>query len=216
MTFKRVRHCRRCPCSPRRSKVLTLMTPPNDFRTQIEAQRAYLLRYALLQLRDAAAAEDAVQETFLAALAGESGFAGRSSLRTWITGILKHKITDTLRRTRHEQPLEQANPENELAQLDALFVEDGHWRDAPADWGDPDRALEEKQFFAALETCLGRLPARTARVFLMREHMGLETCDICKELGISATNCWVMLYRARVTLRQCLEATWFRTKGTRR
>ena len=184
------------------------MSPPSDFRAQIESQRAYLLRYARLQLRDAEAAEDAVQEALLAALAGERGFAGRSNLRTWLTGILKHKIVDAMRRSSREQPLAGA-AEAELSDLDALFVQDGHWRDPPAGWDDPDRALEQKQFFAALEMCLERLPARTARAFLMREHLGLETEDICKELEITSTNCWVMLYRARVTLRQCLEATWF-------
>ena len=185
------------------------MAPQRDFRRQLEDQRPYLLRYALLQLRDAEAAEDAVQETLLAALAGDAAYAGRSSLRTWLTGILNHKIVDALRRARREQPLGADDAGAELAELDALFVADGHWRDPPAGWDDPDRALEQKQFFAALELCLERLPARTARAFLMREHLGLETDEICKELAISATNCWVMLYRARVTLRQCLEATWF-------
>jgi RNA polymerase sigma-70 factor, ECF subfamily len=178
------------------------MSPTSDFHSQIEGQRPYLLRYATLQLRNAEAAEDAVQETLLAALAGEAGFSGRSSLRTWLTGILKHKIVDAMRRTSRE--------------LDALFVGDGHWRDPPATWDDPDRALEQKQFFVALEMCLERLPARTARAFLMREHLGLETEEICKELGITSTNCWVMLYRARMTLRQCLEVTWFGEQEARR
>jgi len=192
------------------------MSPPSDFRAQIESQRGYLLRYARLQLRNAEAAEDAVQEALLAALAGEQGFAGRSNLRTWLTGILKHKIVDAMRRSSREQPLGAGDAEAELSDLDALFVEDGHWRDPPAGWDDPDRALEQKQFFAALEMCLERLPARTARAFLMREHLGLETQEICKELEITSTNCWVMLYRARVTLRQCLEATWFSDQGVRR
>jgi RNA polymerase sigma-70 factor (ECF subfamily) len=192
------------------------MSPTSDFHSQIEGQRAYLLRYATLQLRNAEAAEDAVQETLLAALAGEAGFSGRSSLRTWLTGILKHKIVDAIRRTSREQPLGAEDAETGLAGLDALFVEDGHWRDPPATWDDPDRALEQKQFFAALEMCLERLPARTARAFLMREHLGLETEEICKELAITSTNCWVMLYRARMTLRQCLEVTWFGEQEARR
>lgn len=185
------------------------MSSADDFRAQIETQRPYLLRYATLQLRDAQAAEDVVQETLLAALAGEAAYAGRARLRTWLTGILKHKIVDALRRARREQPLPDEEPGDELAALDALFLENGHWRDGPASWSDPDGALEQKQFFAALEMCLERLPTRTAHAFLMREHMGMETADICKELDITPTHCWVMLYRARMTLRQCLEATWF-------
>src|SRR3954449_5967230 len=121
-----------------------------DFHSQVEAERPYLVRYASLQLRDRAAAEDAVQDTLLAALAGASGFAGRSNLRTWLTGILKHKIVDAIRRqSRDPEPLA------ETAELDALFDETGHWNEAPVAW--PENSLEQKQFFAVLEECLARL-----------------------------------------------------------
>src|SRR5215831_527499 len=136
----------------------------NDFRSQIEAERAYLLRYASLQLRDRAAAEDAVQETLVAALAGENSFGGRSNLRTWLTGILKHKIIDTIRKGARETPIESDE------QLEAVFDAAGHWKSFPAEWDDPDRSLEQKQFFVALELCLEGLPEKTARAFLMREH----------------------------------------------
>jgi len=184
------------------------MPPAADFRAQLEALRPYLLRYASLQLRDAAAAEDAVQEALLAALAGEAGFAGRANLRTWVTGILKHKIVDAIRRQAREPRLPDA-PEEALDDFDALFRRNGHWAERPAGWGDPDGALEQSQFLRALEACLERLPARTARVFMMREHLGHETAEICKELDITPTHCWVMLYRARMTLRECLQQTWF-------
>jgi RNA polymerase sigma-70 factor (ECF subfamily) len=175
-----------------------------DFRTEVEGQRAYLLRYARLQLRDRAAAEDAVQETLLAALAGEKGFAGRSNLRTWLTGILKHKIIDLIRKAAREQPL----PDEE-AGLDGLFDRSGHWIDPPAEWRSPEASLETQQFFARLEECLARLPAKTARAFMMREHMGLETGEICKELAVTPTHCWVLLHRARLALRECLQMNWF-------
>ena len=176
-----------------------------DFRARVEGERAYLLRYASLQLRDRHAAEDAVQETLVAALAGEAGFAGRSNLRTWLTGILKHKIVDAIRRSAREAP---APDEDEF---DALFNERGHWLEMPAGWGSPDVALEQKGFFAALELCLSRLPAKTAQAFMMREHLGLDTDEICKELAITATHCWVLLYRARMALRECLTKEWFKT-----
>jgi len=174
-----------------------------DFRSRVEHERPYLLRYASLQLRDAQAAEDAVQETLLAALAGESGFGQRASLRTWLTGILKHKIIDTIRRVSREAP---AASEDEF---DALFDERGHWIEMPAAWADPGASLEQKGFFAALEECLKRLPEKTARSFMMREHLGLETDEICKELAITPTHCWVLLYRARMALRECLTKEWF-------
>jgi RNA polymerase sigma-70 factor (ECF subfamily) len=177
-----------------------------SFRADIEALRPYLLRYASLELRNREAAEDAVQETLLAALAAEASFAGRSNLRTWLTGILKHKIVDAIRRSSRERPLEGADAEASEEDLEARFDQSGHWREPPQPW--PEKALEDKQFLQALEECLAALPARTGRVFLMREHLGFETGDICKELGITPTHCWVLLYRARMALRECLEKGW--------
>jgi RNA polymerase sigma-70 factor (ECF subfamily) len=181
----------------------------SDFPLRVEAERDYLLRYASLQLRDRQAAEDVVQETLLAALVGESGFAARSNLRTWLTGILKHKIVDAIRKASREAPLAS---EDGAEEFERLFDERGHWREFPAEWTDPDASLEQQQFFAKLEECLERLPAKTARVFMMREHLGFETDEICKELGITSTHCWVLLYRARMSLRECLDSNWFGKK----
>ncbi|MFN2645363.1 MAG: sigma-70 family RNA polymerase sigma factor [Burkholderiales bacterium] len=182
----------------------------SDFRAQLEALRPYLLRYASLQLRNAEAAEDAVQDTLVAALAAEASFAGRSNLRTWATGILKHKIVDSIRRSSRERPVDAPGDEAGTEDLDALFDQTGHWREPPQAWPHPEDALHEKQFVAALEQCLKALPPRTSQVFLMREHLGVDTADICKEVGITATHCWVLLYRARMALRECLEKGWFR------
>ena len=176
-----------------------------DFRSRVEGERDYLLRFARLQLRDPHAAEDAVQETLVAALAGEAGFEGRANLRTWLTGILKHKIIDAIRRLTREATMASADAD----EFDALFAADGHWADPPAAWADPDASLEQKRFFAALEACLERLPQKIAQAFMMREHLGLETGEICKELAVTPTHCWVLLYRARMALRECLEKDWF-------
>jgi RNA polymerase sigma-70 factor (ECF subfamily) len=185
------------------------VTPANQ-PAAIERERGYLLRYALLQLRNPAQAEDAVQETLLAALEGRDRFSGRSSLRTWLTGILKHKIIDHLRRNGRERPLTGDDDRAEADVIDALFAEDGHWQgNMPVEWGNPAAALENNRFRAAFELCLQRLPARTAQVFTMREVMEMTTDEICQEMEISATNCWVMLHRARLTLRECLQLTWF-------
>ena len=184
-----------------------------DFHSQIESERTYLLRYATLQLRNPDAAEDAVQETLVAALAGAAGFRGQSNVRTWLTGILKHKIIDAIRRSSRETAAGAFDEDPEIGDLGYEFKGNGHWQERPATWTDPDSALEQKQFLAALQACLKGLPARTAQAFLMREHLGLETGEICKELGVTATHCWVLLYRARMALRQCLEASWFNAQA---
>jgi len=182
---------------------------PASFGAQLESLRPYLLRFATLQLRNPEAAEDAVQEALAAALAGEAQFAGRSQLRTWLTGILKHKIVDAIRRQSRERPASELEPDGEASELDGLFDRRGHWQESPQAWEQPEGALGQKQFLAALEACLRALPERTARAFMMREHLGLETAEICKELAITPTHCWVMLHRARMALRLCLEKNWF-------
>ncbi len=179
----------------------------------VQQHRTYLLRYASLQLRDAGAAEDAVQDTLVAAIEGADRFSGQSSVKTWLTGILKHKIIDHVRRQSREQPLISGDgdaSESDIA--DALFLEDGHWRQPPSNWGNPDKALENKAFMAVFEECARNIPAKTARAFMMREVMDCDTREICKELDVSTTNCWVMLHRARLSLRECLEMKWFGQK----
>ena len=180
------------------------------FNTELETHRRYLLRVAQLQLRDPDLAEDVVQETLLAALSAHAGFTGKSSVKTWLTGILKHKIVDAIRQ-KQRQPIIQASfdDETDLDDFDPLFKDNGGWVAPPADWGDPENALSRRQFFDVMELCLEKLPPNTARVFMMREVMELESDEICKELTITANNLWVILYRARMALRECLEQNWF-------
>jgi RNA polymerase sigma-70 factor, ECF subfamily len=183
------------------------------FATQLEAHRRYLLRIATLQLRDSALAEDVVQDTLVAALQGERGFSGKSSLRTWLTGILKHKVVDAIRQKTRAPAFAAFDDECRLDDLDALFDETGHWENPPADWGNPESQLSQQQFFEVMQECLEKLPANTARIFVMREVMELETDEICTELTITANNLWVILHRARLSLRQCLEQHWFATNA---
>jgi RNA polymerase sigma-70 factor (ECF subfamily) len=184
------------------------------FATQLETHRRYLLRIATLQLRDTALAEDVVQDTLVAALQGEKGFSGKSSLRTWLTGILKHKVVDAIRQKTRAPVLASFDDECRVDDLDALFDETGHWENPPADWGNPESQLSQQQFFEVMQSCLENLPPNTARIFVMREVMELETDEICTELTITSNNLWVILHRARLLLRQCLEQRWFATAAT--
>lgn len=180
---------------------------------EIESHRPYLVRYALSQLRDPSLAEEAVQEALLAALEGIGKFDGRSTLRTWLTSILRFKVIDIQRR----QVADRANvdlDEERLAEeheswLDDMFDETGHWRSPPQAWNDPEASLEQRRFWEAFETCLGGLPATASRVFFKREVLGEDTPVICKDEGITSSNCWVILHRARIALRNCLERNWF-------
>jgi len=184
--------------------------PPN-----VAQHREYLYRYALLQLRDASRADDVVQETLLAAVESPDRFSGRSSLRTWLTGILKHKIIDVFRKQGREPTVDTTTQaDEEFAELYFNKQDTDHWHTFPSSWGDPERSLEDKRFWEVFDQCSQSMPGQVARVFYMRELMGLETDQICQELSITPTNCWVMLYRARMNLRQCLETRWF--AGARR
>jgi RNA polymerase sigma-70 factor (TIGR02943 family) len=178
-----------------------------EFARQVEALRPQLLRYARSQLRNDAWAEDAVSETLLAALEKPQSFAGQSQLKTWLVGILKHKVIDQLRRHSRETTIFTQDDEADIDEL--LFAADGHWREAPQDWGHPEQTLGQRQFFEVLDLCVDKLPAAQGRVFMMREWLELDTDEICKELSITSTNLWVMLHRARLRLRECLQQGWF-------
>jgi RNA polymerase sigma-70 factor (ECF subfamily) len=188
------------------------MSATANAQPNVAQHRDYLYRYALLHLRDASRAEDVVQETLLAAVESPDRFSGRSSLRTWLTGILKHKIIDVFRKQAREHTVDApagSDAEEEFADLYFNKQDTDHWHSFPSSWGDPERSLEDKRFWEVFDQCSQQMPGQVARVFYMRELMGLETEQICQELSITPTNCWVMLYRARMNLRQCLESRWF-------
>lgn len=181
------------------------METPYDW---LEAHGDYLYRFALARLRDPVQAEDVVQETFLAAIQSTS-FDGRSSARTWLTGILKHKIIDLMRKNSREIASDDwDNATQEQDEIASFFDETDHWAGALQAWSTPDSELQQSQFLAVLQSCLDKLPNKLARLFLLRDVHEEENEKICKELQITPTNAWVMLHRARLGLRQCLELNW--------
>jgi RNA polymerase sigma-70 factor (TIGR02943 family) len=182
--------------------------PSFDDPVYLTALRRDLLRFARLQLRDAAAAEDAVQEALAAAWTQADRFAGQSEHKTWVFGILRHKLVDTLRARQRTVNLSALDAELEdEALLDReLFKDNGHWSSAakPRPWPTPETALRQQQFWTLFEMCLEHLPEQIGRVFMMREFLDLGTEEICAELQMSANHCSVLIYRARLRLRTCL------------
>ncbi|UCD81754.1 MAG: sigma-70 family RNA polymerase sigma factor [Desulfobacterales bacterium] len=171
-----------------------------------------LYRFALSRVEDPSLAEDLVQETFLAALKARQNFQGRSTARTWLIAILKHKIVDHIRKRVREPISDKVESLSDAAANDPVddnFKNDGAWRQRPSQWAvNPMKLYEQKEFMDVLYRCLADLPERQAEAFMMREIDGLSTEEICKALNISATNSWVMLYRARMLLRHCIENQW--------
>jgi RNA polymerase sigma-70 factor, ECF subfamily len=183
---------------------------------EVETHRPYMLKYAMAKLRDDLQAEEVVQEALLAALTSIDSFQGGSTLRTWLTSILKFKIIDWQRNITAERarsvsttPACEDGDETDPNWLDPLFDESGHWRQQFSDWGQPEAAFEQKAFFEVFERCLSKLPANTARAFFLREVAGDDAADVCEELCVSTSNLWVMLHRARNSLRECIERNWF-------
>jgi RNA polymerase sigma-70 factor, ECF subfamily len=180
-------------------------------RADLEALTGYLHRFALLKLRDDELAKDAVQDALVAALENRASFAGKSTLKTWLTAILKFKIIDIIRRQARE-PAFSAMSDNDHEDIEVwLEGETSPFTQAAPVWERPEAAFEEKEFWRIFEAGLALLPGKTQRVFVMRDVMGNTTGEICKELKITETNCWVILHRARMGMRQYLNENWFLT-----
>ena len=170
----------------------------------------YLFRFAVRRVSDPEVAQDLVQETFLAALAARDRFVGRSTEKTWLAGILKHKLIDHYRTTRRECVLDDASWVDRAPEDQGVFDQDGHWKSdltAPKEWlNDPGSLLEQKEFWEVLNRGLSALPPRTARAFVLREVDGFSTEELCEMLKITAANLFVILHRARKHLRHYLES----------
>jgi RNA polymerase sigma-70 factor, ECF subfamily len=184
------------------------MPPAYDDPAYLAQLRRDLLRFARLQLRDADAAEDAVQEALTAAWTHAGDFAGLSAHKTWVFGILRNKLIDTLRVRRRTVNLSALDAEldGESVLDRELFKENGHWtaHAKPQPWPQPDTLLQQQQFWTLFEMCLNVLPEQIGRVFMMREFLDFDIADICTELTLTTNHCSVLLYRARTRLRTCL------------
>lgn len=183
--------------------------PLFDPQLWLEQHGDALYRFALLRVHIPALAEDLVQDTLLAAWRAQDSFAGQSTERTWLIAILKNKIVDHYRRHSREVPLPEMDNMDDA--LQAMFKSNAgdHWLRPPAVWENPQASLEQSEFWDVMQDCLAKLPERQAQVFSLSELEGLTTDELCKVLGVSPSNVWVLLHRARLRLRECLERSWF-------
>jgi RNA polymerase sigma-70 factor (ECF subfamily) len=185
----------------------------SDPKRWVDEHGDYLFKFALARLRDPQRAEDAVQETFLAALKGGQNFAGRSAEKSWLVGILKNKIYDYFRKASRETTFTDLQFYND--EEGDRFVPEGPGRggwirdSVPQEWPKAGENLDNDLFWKAYRDCAGKLPKNVATVFNLRELDGMESREICALLNISDSNLWVMLHRARMALRRCLETNWF-------
>jgi RNA polymerase sigma-70 factor, ECF subfamily len=196
-----------------RARQVRIKAMTADPATWVEKYGDYLFRYALMRVRNREQAENMVQETFLAALQARSSFRGKSSEKTWMVGILKHKIIDQFRKSIREKSVTELQSDDEQT-IDQFYDKVGQPKQYPREWmPDPAASFHSKEFWQVFRSCLSELPERTANVFILRELEGQTTEEICKELGITPTNLWVMLHRARLQLRAGLEKQWFEKKN---
>jgi RNA polymerase sigma-70 factor (ECF subfamily) len=188
----------------------------SDPERWVELHGDYLFGYAMMRLRDATKAEDAVQDTFLAALKGGGSFAGRSAEKSWLVGILKNKICDYYRKAGRETSF--TDMEFYSDEESDCFVPDGLLKDSwihklgPQEWSSPGASLDSEMFWQTFRDCSDKLPKKVGAVFTMREVDDIEGREICAMLNISESNLWVMLHRARMALRRCMEVNWFGKK----
>ncbi len=173
----------------------------------VESYADYLFSFALYRVTEKSTAEDLVQDTFLAALSARAGFKGNASEKTWLTAILKKKILDHFRKRYRES----ANPDQKFDNnADSMFFDDqGNWTVMPQKWHqNPQRYHEQKEFMSVLTSCLKKMSPKQADAFRLKELIDADTDEICKVLQISATNYWVVMHRARLQIRRCLENDW--------
>jgi len=187
--------------------MIEIMGETPDPQEWLQEHGDYLYRYAMSRLHNEDLAADMLQETLLAAWKGRMNFKGDSSTRTWLVGILKHKIIDHIRKEIRTRNLADA-VENDPTS--SYFDADGAWSEAPRAWKDnPEDLCRSDQFHNVLESCLGRLPEKQQLVFRMREMNGDDAESVCNVCDVTATNLHVLLHRARLGLRKCLELNWF-------
>jgi RNA polymerase sigma-70 factor (ECF subfamily) len=184
----------------------TATTNPSEW---VEKHGDYLYRYALMRLRDPAAAEDAVQETLLAAWKARERFDGRVDEKYWLRGILRNKVVDHIRKAVREHPVSdgEIGEVQDRHLLEKFGIPTRH----PKPWEfDVHRAYEKEEFWDIFNSCLGKMKGSMQRAFSLKMLEGVSTAETCKILDVTPNNLWVIMHRARGQMKECLEKNWAR------
>lgn len=185
---------------------------PKDAKAEItalfEKHADLLFNYAITRVNDEHAAEDLVQETFISAFKSYDSFQQKSKASTWLIAILKNKIIDHYRKKVREYKKESLD---EISESGDFFTDKGKWKkeQRPQDWSmDSSSQVEQEEFYHVLQNCLLRLNEIQRIAFVMKHMEDVDTTEICKELSITASNYWVIMHRAKLQLRKCMEMNW--------
>lgn len=187
-----------------------MTTKNNDLNAQtwLEEHGDYLFSYALLGVKNTHVAEDLVQETLLAAITAKNTFSNQSTIRTWLIGIMKHKLVDYFRSQGRELIMVDLVDQDNEDSLDSFFRTNGRWIEKPDTFPNPELAFQQKEFWKIFQQCLSGLKPKQVEVFLAKEIHGMSNEDICKDFALSPTNVWVIMHRARLSLNRCLKINW--------
>ncbi|MBL4708594.1 MAG: sigma-70 family RNA polymerase sigma factor [Flavobacteriales bacterium] len=196
----------------KKTSEISILKPAN----WVENYADYLYSYAIIKVNDDEKAKDLVQDTFVSAIENQNTFRGQSVERTWLTSILKNKIIDYYRKMSTKNEIRVKESDEEYEHRDSFFEtvgsNEGMWNpDArPQNWSsDYQTPVENEEFYTILQACLGKLPQKWAMVFSLKSIDGYSSKEICKELNLSASNYWVLMHRAKLQLRGCMEINWF-------
>ncbi len=183
----------------------TVDAEPEDWLTEYGDG---LYRYAYMQLKNEALAEDVLQDALLSAYKARDQFQGKSSIKTWLTTILRNKVIDQVRKNKRDALNNSMEIEDDSV-VNSSFNSFGIWNKWLSSWGSsPEKIVEQQDFLHQLTDCLSQLPTNLRQVFVLRNVDNLSTEEICESLNINANNVWVILYRSRMRLRECLEKNW--------
>ena len=192
---------------------MNIVAPSITISSWVETYSDKMYSWALYKTNSKETAEDLVQETFMIAFKSFEKFEGKSNPKTWLFGILNHKIADHFRKVYHQVVVNESDRNTGRDNfLDTFFDADGSWikEQRPHSWPEDTHLLDNTEFVKTLQACMNQLPENWSATIHLKYLEEKKGTQICQELQITATNLWQILHRAKLQLRKCLEIHWFK------